>query len=375
MGRSAYSDVLFRVAHGIGWVTLNRPKALNALDHQMVRRIDAQLAGWADDDAVGGVALTGAGERGLCAGGDIRSIYADARAGGRASLEFLRDEYLLNARIAGYPKPYLAVMDGLVMGGGVGISAHGSIRVVTDRTAIALPEVSIGFVPDTGGTWLLSRAPGELGTHLALTADRFGAGDAIGCGFADYYLPASQLPVLLGILRAGALQAGALQAGALRGGHIEPLVASLAEAAPASGLAAMRPWIDACYSAGTAGQIVARLQGCPDPAAQRAARQILGNSPTAVTVALRALRRARQLATLREELDQELRISAAALDSADLVEGIRAQVIDKDRQPSWSPATLAEVTSDMVDRYFTPVPLESARTGEEGGHAAGAALA
>ncbi|MGD0062759.1 MAG: enoyl-CoA hydratase/isomerase family protein [Streptosporangiaceae bacterium] len=139
----------------------------------------------------------------------------------------------------------------------------------------------------------------------------------------------------------------------------------------------MRPWIDACYSAGTAGQIVARLQGCPDPAAQRAARQILGNSPTAVTVALRAVRRARQLATLREELDQELRISAAALDSADLVEGIRAQVIDKDRQPSWSPATLAEVTSDMVDRYFTPVPvpLESARTGEEGGHAAGAALA
>jgi enoyl-CoA hydratase len=338
MGAPGYSDVLFRIERGIGWVTLNRPKAINAIDHQMVRRIDAQLAGWADDDAVGGVAITGAGERGLCAGGDIRSIYTDAQAGGRASVGFLRDEYSLNARIAGYPKPYLAMMDGLVMGGGVGISAHGSVRIVTDRTVIAMPEVSIGFVPDTGGTWLLSRAPGELGTHLALTADRFGPGDAIACGFADYYLPASKLPALLGALRAG---------------HIEQLVASLAEPAPASELGERRPWIDACYSATTADQIVARLQGRPDPPAQRAARQIQANSPTAVKVALRALRQARQLATLREELDQELRVSTAALHSADLVEGIRAQVIDKDRNPTWSPPTLAEVTTDLVDRYFT----------------------
>ncbi len=334
----AYEDVLFRVERGLGWITLNRPKAINALDHAMVRHIDAQLIEWAADDRVAGVVITGAGDRGLCAGGDVVAFYNDALAGTRTSIEFWRDEYALNARIADYPKPYLAVMDGIVMGGGVGISAHGGIRVVTDRTVIAMPEVGIGFAPDVGGTWLLSRAPGELGTHLALTAGRMGAGDAIACGFADHYLPVHRLPAFLDQLDA------------------ESIRARPAGAAPSAPLQEQRTWIDACYSSDSVVEILARLRAHADPAAHEAADQLAAKSPVAVTVTLRALRRARDLPTLRDVLDQDLRTSTAALSSHDLVEGIRAQVIDKDRNPRWSPATLAEVSTELVDRYFADVP-------------------
>ncbi|MFE3287601.1 enoyl-CoA hydratase/isomerase family protein, partial [Streptomyces sp. NPDC059233] len=146
-------------------VTLNRPRALNALTHPMVLRIDEALTAWEDDPDVHQVLIRGAGERGLCAGGDIRAIHDDAKAGTTASADFWRDEYRLNAHIARYPKPYVALMDGIVMGGGVGVSAHGSVRVVTERSRVAMPETGIGFVPDVGGTWLLGRAPGLLGTH------------------------------------------------------------------------------------------------------------------------------------------------------------------------------------------------------------------
>jgi enoyl-CoA hydratase len=336
-----FTDVLFGAERGLGWVTLNRPAAINALSHAMVRHINAQLAAWADDDQVAGVVIAGAGERGLCAGGDVVSIYRDARSGGRASLDFWHDEYVMNARVAGYPKPYLAVMSGIVMGGGVGISAHGSIRVVTGSSRLAMPETRIGLCPDTGGTWLLSRAPGELGTHLALTGDSIGAGDAIACGLADCYLPADRVPALLRSLSAG---------------NIAVAATALAESPPPSPLLAQRDWIDSCYAADSASDIVSRLRGTPEPLAQQAARRITANSPAAVSVTLRALRQAGQLPTLRAALDLELRLSAAALRSHDLVEGIRAQVIDKDRAPRWSPPTLAAVTTAMIDRYFQPHP-------------------
>ena len=163
------TDVLLRTEGRPGFLTLNRPRAIKALTHPMVLAVDAALTDWEHDPAVTTVVIKGAGERGLCAGGDIRAIHDDARAGGSASAAFWRDEYRLNARIARYPKPYVALMDGIVMGGGVGVSAHGSVRVVTERSRVAMPETGIGFVPDVGGTYLLGRAPGELGTPLALT--------------------------------------------------------------------------------------------------------------------------------------------------------------------------------------------------------------
>ncbi len=342
------AEVLFEVRDGLGLITLNRPRAINALTHSMCSAITAALRDWAADPAVRTVAIVGAGERGLCAGGDIVAIHRDAKAvteGGPAPLDtpsaaFWRDEYLLNDLIANYPKPYVAIMDGIVMGGGVGVSAHGSHRVVTERSQIGMPETGIGFVPDVGGTYLLSRAPGELGTHVALTTARMGAGDAIFAGFADTFVPSADLPALLDALRT-------LPA--------DEAIARYAAPAPDSELAAQRGWIDTCYAADTVEEIVEALHAADAPEATKAAEDLLSKSPTAVKATLRALRGARELPTLAAALAVELRMTVAALSTHDLVEGIRAQVIDKDRAPRWSPATLAEVTPAQVEAYFAPL--------------------
>ncbi|MEU2617925.1 enoyl-CoA hydratase/isomerase family protein [Streptomyces sp. NPDC007157] len=335
------SDVLLHTAGRAAHLTLNRPKALNALSHAMVRSIAEALTAWEHDPAVETVVITGAGERGLCAGGDIRSIYEDVRAGGgTVSAEFWRDEYRLNARIARYPKPYVAIMDGIVMGGGVGVSAHGSVRIATERSRIAMPETGIGFVPDVGGTYLLALAPGELGTHLALTGAQIGAADALLCGLADHCVPSDRIERLIADLADRPVH-DALD------GHVRP--------APEGELARHREWIDACYAADTVEEIVRRLLAHGDPAAKEAAETLLTKSPTSLKVTLAAMRRARRLGPLERVLDQEYRVSCAALAAPDLVEGIRAQVIDKDRDPRWSPATLAEVTDADVDRFFAPL--------------------
>ncbi|MFE4547207.1 enoyl-CoA hydratase/isomerase family protein [Streptomyces sp. NPDC056785] len=334
-------SVLLRTEGRAAYLTLNRPRAINALTHTMVRHIDSALTAWEHDPAVRAVVVTGAGERGLCAGGDIRAIHDDARHGdGTASTAFWRDEYRLNARIARYPKPYVAVMDGIVMGGGVGVSAHGSVRITTERSRIAMPETGIGFVPDVGGTFLLARAPGELGTHLALTGNAVGAGDALLCGLADHYVPSGSLPRLLQDLAHA---------------PVPEVLDRHVEAAPAGVLAEARHWIDACYSADTVEEIVARLQDHGDSAAKEAAETLLTRSPTALKVTLAAMRAARGAGSLEEVLDQEYRVSCAALTRPDFVEGVRAQLIDKDRDPRWSPATLAEVTDADVAGFLAPI--------------------
>ncbi|PWV77406.1 enoyl-CoA hydratase [Nocardia neocaledoniensis] len=342
------AEVLFEVRDGLGLITLNRPRAINALTHSMCSAITAALRDWAVDPAIRTVAIVGAGERGLCAGGDIVAIHRDAKAvteGGPAPLDtpsaaFWRDEYLLNDLIGGYPKPYVAIMDGIVMGGGVGVSAHGSHRVVTERSQIGMPETGIGFVPDVGGTYLLARTPGELGTHVALTTARMGAGDAIFAGFADTFVPSADLPALLDALRT-------LPA--------DEAIARFAAPAPDSELAAQRGWIDTCYAADTVEEIVEALRAADAPEATKAAEDLLSKSPIAVKATLRALRGARELPTLAAALAVELRMTVTALSTHDLVEGIRAQVIDKDRAPRWSPATLAEVTPAQVEAYFAPL--------------------
>ncbi|MFJ3725540.1 enoyl-CoA hydratase/isomerase family protein [Streptomyces sp. NPDC090045] len=333
-------QVLVHTAGRVGRLTLNRPRALNALTRAMVLRVEEALAAWESDPAVEAVVIGGAGERGLCAGGDIRSIYEDARSGGTASADFWRDEYRLNARIARYPKPYVALMDGIVMGGGVGISAHGTVRIVTERSRVAMPETGIGFVPDVGGTWLLSLAPGELGTHLALTGTAIGAADALLCGLADHFVPAEHLPAL---------------ASDLARDSVHEVLERYVAPAPGGVLPGHREWIDHCYAADTVEEIVARLSGSGVPEAKEAADTLLAKSPTALKVTLAALRRARELGPLERVLEQEYRISCAALASPDLVEGIRAQVIDKDRSPRWTPATLAEVAGADVERFFAPL--------------------
>lgn len=333
-------EVLFDVRGGVGRITLNRPKAINALNHAMVQQIAPKLDDWASNDEVELVLLVGAGERGLCAGGDIVSIYHDAKGGGSGSKDFWRDEYILNAAIARFDKPYVAIMDGVVMGGGVGLSAHGNTRIVTERSKIAMPEVGIGFVPDVGGTYLLSRAPGELGTHLGLTTARMDAGDAIAAGFADHYMPSENLEKFYDALETGSLSAA---------------LEEFTDEAPASSLAASREWIDRYYGADTVEAILEGLRGSGIPDAEKAASDIESKSPVSLKVTLKSLRRAAAASSLEEVLNDEYRVSLASLESHDLVEGIRAQVVEKDRNPKWSPATLADVTDADVDRYFAPL--------------------
>lgn len=333
-------DILVNVRNGVGILTLNRPKAINSLNEAMVAGIDAALDAWEDDEAIHTVLLTGSGERGLCAGGDVVALYHSAKAGGADARKFWYDEYRLNARIGSYAKPYVALMDGIVMGGGVGVAAHGSIRVVTDSTKMAMPEVGIGFIPDVGGTYLLSRAPGALGLHAALTGAPFSGADAIAMGFADHYVPHDSLAEFTEAIVNDGIDA------ALAAHAVEP---------PASSLLAQRVWIDTCYAGETVADIMAALRGHDaGPAAGDAANLIATRSPVSLAVALKAVRRAARLDTLEEVLKQEYRTSCASVRSHDFVEGIRAQLVDKDRNPQWSPASIAAVTQADVDAYFVP---------------------
>ncbi len=321
----------------LGVLTLNRPRAINALVPEMVHAMQAALDGWASDDSVRTVLVTGAGDRGLCAGGDLQGMYRSARDGTDESVSFWRDEYVLDHTIATYPKPVVALMDGIVLGGGVGISAHASHRVVTERTSVGMPETRIGFVPDVGGPWLLARAPGELGTHLALTAANADAADAIALGMADVLVPSDRLP--------------ALEA-ALRTEPADEVLARLSIEAPPSSLAAHRGWIDAAYAGDDVLAIVERLRSSDVEAARAAADDIGARSPTAVTITLAALRRAATRSDLRAALDQDLAVSTHLVGVPDMAEGIRAQVIDKDRSPRWDPPTLAAVDATAFAHLF-----------------------
>lgn len=334
---SSDDEVLVRRTGRLGHLILNRPKSMNALTRSMVRTMASALDAWETDAGVETVLLTGAGDRGLCAGGDIVGMYHDALAGGEASRLFWRDEYHLNARIGSYPKPYVAFMDGVVLGGGIGVSAHGAARIVTERTRFGMPEVGIGFAPDVGGAFLLSRAPGELGTHLAMTGGMGSGADAIALGFADHYVHSDWLPAL---------------ATALETTPAAEEIAAVAMTAPESRLAAQRDWIDHCYAGDDAVEIVGRLQDSAVPDAREAASVILTKSPTGVAVALEAVRRAGRLDTLEEALDQDFRVSNRFIENPEMIEGIRAQVIDKDRRPRWAPATIGGVSRSDVEAYF-----------------------
>jgi enoyl-CoA hydratase len=331
-------DVLARIEHGVGRITLNRPRAINALTTPMLRDIDDALTRWEADPAVRFVVLDGEGNRGLCAGGDIRMIWESAASGGVAAREFFRIEYGVNAHIARYRKPYVALMDGVVMGGGVGVSSHGSVRVVTERTVVSMPEVTIGFAPDVGGTYLLSRAPGQAGTHTALTAALLSASDAIWAGLADYFVPSDRLVDLTVALQ--------------QADDPAEVVAAFSLQPPDSTLAGNQGWIDQCYQFDSVPHIVGALRDSGEPAAIEAADTIMTKSPTALCVTLESLRRAARTPTLEEVLQQEYRVSCAASESHDLVEGIRAQVIDKDRTPHWQPDLLEDIRPDAVAEFF-----------------------
>ena len=313
-------------------LTLNRPRQINALTLGMVQTVTAALEAARTDDAVEVVVLAGAGERGLCAGGDITM---NTRGEFDTLRSFWATEYDLIRVIHAYPKPFVALMDGITMGGGIGLSAHSAHRIVTERTRIAMPEVRIGFIPDVGGTLILGTAPGQVGTHLALTAGDCTAGDAIYVGFASHYVPSDRLPALVDALAHGA----------------EPVPATIdrfAEPAPEAPIAAERAWIDEAYAPDDVDEILTRLDARPEPAARQAAATIRAMAPTGVVTARAALRRSAALGDLDRVLRLELHIGHSFIGTWDFTEGVRAQIIDKDRNPKWRPATVAEVDRDWV---------------------------
>lgn len=327
-------DVVVERIGKAGIITLNRPKALNALNYSMCLAVKEALEDFRDDEAVELVVLKGAGERALCAGGDIAELYHDAKSGGRAGAAFWRDEYQLNHDIATYPKPYVAIMHGIVLGGGIGLSAHGSHRVVTDSTRVGMPETGIGFNPDVGGSYLLSHAAHNLGLHLGLTGIHVGAAEAIAAGLADIYVPESHLELLVEALSEEGIAAWdrfGEPAGEAFGGEIAE--------------------IEQAYAAPTVEGILHNLDNSTAAFAADAAKRIRRNSPVAVKVTFEYIRNAKDL-SLKQALEEEYIVSNNMHGYPDFVEGVRAQIIDKDRDPSWTPPTLANVDKQLVDELL-----------------------
>jgi len=323
----------------VGIITLNRPRAINALDLEMIRLLQAAFDHFDAAVDVDVIVLRGAGERGFCSGGDMVAARAAVLAGDPEAHRFFIEEYRLNATIARCATPVVAFMDGLVLGGGIGLAGHASHRLVTETARIGMPEVNIGFVIDVGGSWLLAHAPGELGTYLALTGEHVGPLDALLVGAADRLVDRASLDGLVDALVAGTPLQTAIDA------------VTVAPAQEAT-LAAARSWIDRCFAAPDVGSILARLQRDADPGAQRAAEVMLSRSPTSMVVSLELVRCARRAADLEECLALEYSAVLEVLPSHDLVEGVRAALVDKDRSPSWQPANVAEVSSRFVAACF-----------------------
>lgn len=306
-------DLTIRTAGRAGRITFTRPKALNALTHAMARAIHDALDGWRDDPAVALVIIDAEGDRAFCAGGDIAAVYHAGRAGDhQVGRDFFRDEYRMNAAIADFPKPIVAFMQGFVMGGGVGVGGHASHRIVGDTTRIAMPESGIGLIPDVGGTWLLGRAPGRIGEYLAMTGGRMTAGDAIHAGFADMYVPEADWPGLIAMLE---------DSGDVTGLRGHPAPAATLDRRDLS-----------AFGGRTLADITAALQEAGDDESLEALRR---NSPLSMAAGLAMVRAARGDDCMQQSLSREYRFTARATAESDFLEGVRAQIIDKDRKPVW----------------------------------------
>jgi enoyl-CoA hydratase len=346
-------DLIVRSDGALRRITLNRPQALNAITLDMAVAMTALLRDWQSDPKVGAVLLDGAGDRGFCAGGDIRALYEAAKSNPKSKpvdaadslpVRFWATEYKLNVLIARYAKPVIVVMDGLAMGGGVGLSAHAAHRVVTERSAVAMPEVGIGFFPDVGACFLLSRAPGYIGTYLALTGQRIGAADALSCKLADIQVPVERLIKLPAVL-----------ASCRSHDEVRASLEGLSAASAPARLPKERAWIDACYGGDVLEEIIARLRACHAQGAQ-AALEVMGKaSPTSLKVTLRNIRSAATFERVEQSFAQDYRIALACVAGHDFIEGIRAAIIDKDRNPRWRPEKIEAVTRQIVDRHFRTV--------------------
>lgn len=318
----------------LGLLTLDRPQALNALTHGMIAGLAERLAEWAADDAIAAVAIRGAGERAFCAGGDIRAVQQAVIAGSDAGARLLRDEYRLNAAIGAYPKPYVALLHGYVLGGGAGVSVHGRLRLADASLGFGMPETGIGFIPDVGGSHFLSRCPGAFGLYLGLTGARIGLGDALAAGLVTHAVRVEAFDAVIESLA--------------RGEGIE----RYAHKPPPGALAPHRRRIETIFSAGSVEAILERLDRDGSDFAGETARTLRAKSPTSLKLTYRAIGAARGL-DLRQCLAMEYRVALRVLETHDFREGVRAALVDKDRAPRWNPASLVGVGD--LDRFFAPL--------------------
>ena len=363
---SSEPEILLDRRGTAGLVTLNRPAALNAVTRGMVRTLHEALEHWRHDGAVSRIIVTATGGRAFSAGGDLRQIYEAGRAGRQEeSIAFWREEYALNAAVKRYPKPYVALIDGIVMGGGVGVSVHGSHRVAGDRFQFAMPEVGIGFFPDVGATWFLPRLPGEMGTYCALTGERLTSADALAVGIATHRIASASFADIAEALCGADSVDAILAAFAKPVGQAGTLVSESksqngAEQGP---LAVRRRAIDRIFAAGRVEDIVALLDTAAATASADAqwagevAVMIRTKAPLSLKIALAQMRRGRHW-SFAECMQAEFRVVSRVAYGHDFYEGIRAVIIDKDNRPSWQPATLAEVTAESVERHFAPLEAE-----------------
>lgn len=339
---SATDEIITQKKGSVGLIRLNRPKAINSLNEAMVSGMKAGLDLFARDADVTSVVLCGEGERGLCAGGDVRLIYEARSADEAGRTRFWREEFPLNERISNYPKPYIALMDGIVMGGGVGISAHGRYRIVTERTRLAMPETGIGYFPDVGATWLLPHAPGEFGTYLGLTGRDIGATDAIHARLADHYVPTAKLDELFSTLAALPPSAKAAD--------VDAAIQGVADEVPPSPLAAHLKAIDRCFAFDTVEEILAALEAENSDFGRETLALLRSRSALSMALSLDLLRAGRKSASLNECLEREYSATLGMLSNPDFYEGVRAAVIDKDRNPRWS-VGLSDVTEEKRAQF------------------------
>ena len=343
-------EILCERRGAAGIITLSRPKALNAITHAMVIALRARLDRWAHDTSVTRVVITAAGDRAFSAGGDIRALYELGKSGRHnEALQFWRHEYLLNAAIKNYRKPYVALIDGIVMGGGVGVSVHGSHRVAGDRFSFAMPEVGIGFFPDVGATWFLPRMPGELGTYCALTGERFGIADAIIGGVATHRVSSARFPALLDGLTGTV--------------SVDAVLSAFSEPAGEGTIMQHRAAIDRLFAGDMVETILAALDreavsgGVDADWAKQTAAVIRTKSPLSLKLALAQVRRGRSW-DFDTCMRTEFRIVSRIIHGHDFYEGVRAVIVDKDNTPCWRPATLPDVSEADVERHFVPLEID-----------------
>jgi len=343
------SDVLIRQQGGLGRITLNRAGALHALNTPMCAAILEAITAWAKDPNVQLAWIDHQeGTRGFCAGGDIRMLAESGAGNASQARAFFRTEYRMNAALEAFPKPVLSVIDGVTMGGGVGLTVHGSHRIATERTVFAMPETGIGLFPDVGGGWFLPRLGGEIGTWLALTGARLRGADVAAARIATHFMPSERVPVLARQLETADLSAGAAEA-------LGEILGRLTHAVPVGSFEPHRETINRCFRFDAAEEILAALDADAGDWARAEAATIRAKSPETVKVALRQLREGRSAKSFEENMRTEFRIGWRKVKSADFLEGVRAVIIEKDNAPVWSPARLEDVTDADVDRYFAPL--------------------